>query len=303
MTELNLIAEDKSQERILNYLQDNVSDTLADKINNGVIVEKDGKRLMSKKSLDGFMDYANKEANKLAEKKKNYACIDDDTVYGWAIHYFEEDSIEGTLYNEDCTEYKPVVKASPKLTSKTGKSNQPSNGQTSLFDLIDAPTDNENNKQQIAEVSDILNDLNPKIQERKEIPKFYSQYLETQKQYPQDIVINRLGDFYEAFGESAVTLSKELDLTLTGRNVGLEERLPMVVFPYHAKDVYLNKILKLHNVVIIENEQIQRLTQTVQADDESAIDLETGEVLDCKESEPYIDVLSRLLDNKIKIVR
>ncbi len=146
----------------------------------------------------------------------------------------------------------------------------------------------------------ILNDLNPKIQERKEIPKFYSQYLETQKQYPQDVVVNRLGDFYEAFGESAVTLSKELDLTLTGRNVGLDERLPMIGFPYRAADNYLNKIRSKHNVVIIEQEDIKRLPQTVKATAGNTVEIETGEVLD---SNPYVDMLSTILNCKIKYVR
>lgn len=237
MRELNLTAEGTAQERILAYLQDNVSDTLAEKINNGMSVEKDGKSLISKKTLKGFMKYASDEAKKLAEKGATCACIEDDTVYGWAIHYFEEDSIEGTLYNEDGTEYKPVVKTMPKqkTSAVTTKPNKPNN-QPTLFDLIDDPVkDKEETKQQIAEVSDILNDLNPKFNERKDIPEFYSKYLDTQKKYPEDIVLTKLGDFYEAFGDDAITLSNELNLTLTARDVGLEERLPMVGFPYHVK--------------------------------------------------------------------
>ena len=250
MRELNLTAEGTAQERILAYLQENVSEVLAEKINNGTPIEKDGKQLTSKKTLKGFMKYANDEAKKLSEKGATCACIEDKTVYGWSIHYFEEDSIEGTLYNEDGTGYKPIIKTPPKQNSVVANKPKEQDKQPSLFDLIDAQDEEkinkENNTQQIAEVSEILNDLNPRIQQRKEIPQFYSQYLETQKQYPQDIVINRLGDFYEAFGESAVTLSKELDLTLTGRNIGLDERLPMVGFPYHAAEIYINKIRNNH---------------------------------------------------------
>ena len=132
---INLQAKDESQKRILEYLENNASDILANKINNGVQVEKDGKQLLSKKDLDSFFNYANTEARKLAENK-SYACIDDKTVYGWAIHYFEEDTIEGKLFNLDGTEYeppKPVKKETPKVEVKE-KPKQPS-----LFDFMTEP--------------------------------------------------------------------------------------------------------------------------------------------------------------------
>ncbi|MBQ8451254.1 MAG: hypothetical protein IJ538_00530 [Clostridia bacterium] len=132
---INLQAKDESQKRILEYLENNASDILANKINNGVQVEKDGKQLLSKKDLDSFFNYANTEAKKLAENK-SYACIDDKTVYGWAIHYFEEDEIQGKLFNLDGTEYeppKPVKKETPKVEVKE-KPKQPS-----LFDFMTEP--------------------------------------------------------------------------------------------------------------------------------------------------------------------
>ena len=118
MTNLNLTANGKPQELILAYLQENVSGELAEKINNGVHIEKDGKRLVNKKDLDGFMRFASDEAKKLAEKSARSACVEDNIVYGWAIHYFEEDTIEGTLYNEDGTEFKPIVKPAVLLSRK-----------------------------------------------------------------------------------------------------------------------------------------------------------------------------------------
>src|SRR5574344_1446736 len=110
MIKLNLTPQNKQEELILTYLQNNASETLADKINNGTPFEKDGNPLLNKKTLSGFMKYACDEARKLAEKGANSACIDDQTVYGWAIHFFEEDSIVGTLYTLDGTKYKPTVK-------------------------------------------------------------------------------------------------------------------------------------------------------------------------------------------------
>lgn len=103
---LNLEAKGRDQELIKKYLEENASDILVQKINNGTPFEKSGKSLINKKTLDGFMNYAYSEAKKLVEKGANCACVEDRVVYGWAIHYFEEDSIEGTLYNEDGTKFK-----------------------------------------------------------------------------------------------------------------------------------------------------------------------------------------------------
>ena len=105
---LNLTATDTAQERIKAYFEQNASESLSEKINNGVAVYKDGQRLISRKTLKGFMAYATAEARKIAEKGAQFACVDDATVFGWAVHFFEEDSIMGTLYNEDGTEYKPA---------------------------------------------------------------------------------------------------------------------------------------------------------------------------------------------------
>lgn len=117
MKKLNLKSTTQPQKVIMAYLEQNASDMLADKINNGVQVERDGKTLINKKTLDGFMNYANGEARKIAEKGSNYACVSDDVVFGWAIHYFEEDSIIEKLYNEDGTEYQ-ARKSAPKKSEK-----------------------------------------------------------------------------------------------------------------------------------------------------------------------------------------
>ena len=145
MVTLNLTAVGAEQELIKKYLAENASDSLADKINNGVRIEKDGKTLISKKTLDGFMKYANEEARKLAVKGATSACVEGKVVYGWAMHYFEEDSIEGTLYNEDGTEYKPLKPVKAKQTLSLSVSNKTTTvtskepaGQLSLFDFTDS---------------------------------------------------------------------------------------------------------------------------------------------------------------------
>lgn len=70
------------------------------------------------------------------------------------------------------------------------------------------------------------------------------QYLVTKEENSDCILFYRLGDFYEMFFEDAITVSRELELTLTGKNCGLEERAPMCGIPYHALDPYLNKLIK-----------------------------------------------------------
>ena len=119
MKQLSLNATTQPQKRIKEYLEQSASDMLADKINNGTPVEENGQTLINKKTLDGFMKFATEEARKLAEKGSMCACVEDSVVFGWAIHYFEEESIIEKLYNADGTEYvKPKVapkkKAEPK---------------------------------------------------------------------------------------------------------------------------------------------------------------------------------------------
>ena len=135
---LNLQATTKEEQKVKAYLEANASEVLAEKINSGVRIQKDGKTLLNKKTLAGFMKYACGEAKKQAEKGAQSVCIDDGTVYGWAVHYFEEDSIEGTLYNEDSTEYKaPMPKAKPVPTKPTPPMPKPK-PQLSIFDMVSA---------------------------------------------------------------------------------------------------------------------------------------------------------------------
>lgn len=135
---LELQATTAAEQKIKAYLEENASETLAEKIKGGVRVQKDGKTLINKKTLAGFMKFACDEARKQAAKGANSACIDDQTVYGWAIHYFEEDSIEGMLYNEDGTEYKiqPNVAAKAPAVKYSPPKPQPK-PQLSMFDMLE----------------------------------------------------------------------------------------------------------------------------------------------------------------------
>lgn len=85
----------------------------------------------------------------------------------------------------------------------------------------------------------------------KSLSPMMAQYLETKEKYPDCIVFYRLGDFYEMFFEDAKKASALLDLTLTGRDCGLEERAPMCGVPYHAADEYIAKLISLGEKVAI----------------------------------------------------
>lgn len=95
-----------------------------------------------------------------------------------------------------------------------------------------------------------------------ELTPMMQQYMDTKSQYPDCILFYRLGDFYEMFFEDALTASRELEITLTGKNCGLEERAPMCGVPYHAMDNYLNRlVLKGYKVAICEQTEDPKQTK------------------------------------------
>lgn len=284
MVKLNLEAKDKSQERIKAYLESNASEILAGKINNGVTVEKDGKPLINKKDLDGFMKYACDEARKQAAKGANSACIEDDVVYGWAIHYFEEDSIEGKLYNLDGTEYKPPVPVKSKTPTPIPVKpvTPPKPKEPNLFDMIAAsekqetqPTPIEtpvNDEPSIDQIADSLQQALDQKQQRpveptpqqpvEQKPKnpLYEKYKTYTDRYPDSVIAMRFGDFYEVFGKKATLIADKANLTLTGRDMS-GQRIPMVGFPYHAAEAYFKKIRQSYSLVIVDGDEVRKLDE------------------------------------------
>lgn len=305
--ELNLKANTPAEQRILEYLQNTASETLAEKINNGTPFEKDGNPLLNKKTLSGFMKYACDEARKLAEKGANSACIDDATVYGWAIHFFQEDSIEGTLYTIDGEEYKPALKKAVNTKPITVKPQppKPQNLQFSIFDKIDdteikdtktdvliAETDTDDKEFTEEDKNDALRQLDKEMQTQQAVDKqqgnpTYQKYTAYQAEHPTAIVAYRLGDFYEVFGDNAATLGNELSLTITSRDVGLKDRIPMVGFPYHAAENYFAKIVKNHDLYIIENDGEKQFIKRIKPVVNRLIDEDTGEILSEEEMREF----------------
>ena len=149
MITLNLEANTEEEKLIKEHLENTVSEILAEKINNGTQILKDNKTLLNKKDLNGFLDYAKEQARSSA--KNGVAMIHHETVFGWAIHYFEEDSIEGTLYNEDGTEYKKIVKTEYKPPiPKVEVKKKPENEQANFLDMFN----NQNEQEEIEEVEE-----------------------------------------------------------------------------------------------------------------------------------------------------
>lgn len=306
--ELNLTANTPSEQKILEYLQNNASETLADKINNGTPFEKDGKPLLNKKTLSGFMKYACDEARNFAEKGSNSACIEDPTVYGWAVHYFEEESIEGTLYTLDGEEYKPAVKTKniQKSTYTPTSAPKPQNQQASLFDIISQENnvvDTTKQEQPVFQKKEESLKETPKIEIKQTISPVYTEYKTLKEKYSDYVIAYRLGDFYEILGKDAVTIASELDLTLTGRECGLAYRIPMVGFPYHAAELYFGKIARKHNLAICENDKDIQLIDKINMDNNRLIDQDTGEILNQKDytTNNMIKTLYSIFGNDIEV--
>ncbi|MBD9158993.1 MAG: DNA mismatch repair protein MutS, partial [Clostridiales bacterium] len=86
-----------------------------------------------------------------------------------------------------------------------------------------------------------------------EFSPMMQRYLETKEEYKDCILFYRLGDFYEMFFDDAITASRELELTLTGKDCGQEERAPMCGIPHHAAEIYISKLIaKGYKVAICE---------------------------------------------------
>lgn len=124
---IELEATNNEERRVLEYLETNASDILMEKINAG------------EKTLKGFFGYAREEAKKIAVN--GCACVDDEIVFGWAIHYFEEDKItevkKGQPKKEPKTEKKVKIEAPKKIIKNKDKQvkEKISVGQISLFEM------------------------------------------------------------------------------------------------------------------------------------------------------------------------
>lgn len=311
MITLNLETKSGTQKRLKVFLEQNASEILADKINNGVFIEKDGKRLLNKKNLNGFVNYATEQAKQQAAKGETGAFVEDDTVFGWVIHYFEEDDIIGTLYNEDGSEYKAPKPVTTTVNVPKAVAKPEPKPQISIFDMMTSENaENSDNSgilppqpqitKKTAEtpVKAIAPEISPDKPQKQPSP-FYQTYLKLVEKYEGSLILLRLGDFYEAINDHATTLANELDLTLTSRDCGLAERVPMVGIPFHAVDNYVNKIIERGYKVILA-EKLDEVLEFKNIDDyEESEELSEEEM---REFDSYVDEDSDELPTVSKIV-
>ncbi len=170
------------------------------------------------------------------------------------------DSIIGKLYTLDGEEVKPEPKKTtpPKKTAPVKPARKP-DAQISLFGMFgDAKTETE------PPMSEVEDDEEPETegeeldteseqeekqpsevtQEEPQASPLYQCYRKFAAKYSDSLLFLRVGDFYEALGNHATQIAEILGLTLTGRDCGLKERVPMAGVPYHAFEVYLGKLIE-----------------------------------------------------------
>ena len=301
MNKLNLTANGTDQKILLQHLTPLVSDALAEKINNGVKITKDGKELLSKKTLDTFMEYLIDEIDKMKIAKKykraNVAGMEGEEIIQHAIHYFEEDSIHGKLFNLDGTEYKqpkPAKKySSVQVVAASTPPTPKPKPQLSIFDLV---SDNTEQATAITPKPVVVDLPNP---EQKKGSPMYQHYSAVKEQYKDSIVFYRLGDFYEMFANDAITVATALDLTLTSRDCGLDERVPMTGIPFHAADAYIAKLVAAGYKVAIcerldgETESTVKRVISQNPEGKQLVDVETGEILQDDKEEISVEEMQK----------
>ena len=102
------------------------------------------------------------------------------------------------------------------------------------------------------------------IKDKEQFTPMMQHYLSVKENYPDCILFYRLGDFYEMFFEDAICVSKELELTLTGKSCGTKERAPMCGVPFHAADLYINKLVKSgYKIAICEQLEDPKLAKGI----------------------------------------
>ena len=262
---LNLTATNEAERRILDFLENNVTEAGAEKINQGVRLEKDGTPVISKKTLAGFWKYATEEARKVAEKGATSAYVADDTVFGWAIHYFEEDSIEELLFTESGEPYKPPKQAAPPMQISAPtippKKHDP-RVQMSLFDLLAEEETSEEDAEETEVISPIITDDTHKIIycvkkiSTNPLAAQYALYTAIAEKHKGRLVVLRADGKCIMYGESAKKAEKVLGLPCTVCDVGAGNEMQTSSFPDYAMLGFIEEMEKKYPLVIAESEEV-----------------------------------------------
>ena len=132
--------------------------------------------------------------------------------------------------------------------------------------------------------------------DRQKVTPMMRQYLEIKDANPDIIIFFRLGDFYEMFFEDAINVSRELELTLTGKNAGLDEKIPMCGIPHHAANIYIEKLVeKGYKVGICEQLEDPRFAKGIVKRDLTRI-ISIGTINDETLNEHEFNYIGSVLD-------
>ena len=155
------------------------------------------------------MKYASSEARKLASNGANSACVEDKVVYGWAVHYFEEDSIEGTLYNEDGSEYKPAPKVTDKPVVKPVQQKKNS-AQISIFDFEEKEKQENEDAEENVQEKDKSED-NEESPTQDEINEMLAELAEDEKlSRPQEIIDVETGEIISESNDEIISKLRDI---------------------------------------------------------------------------------------------
>lgn len=155
---------------------------------------------------------------------------------------------------ENAELFKVINNLTEELTQETEEAYQ---RKQSEIQVIDDTEDEAVTDEPIVPISEQEENVSVEHTEQEEWEKstspLYKLYMKAQRKHPNAVTLMRVGDFYEAMGEKAGMVAEELGIVLTGREVGLPERVPMCGFPYHVCEQYIEKILEAHSVILIED--------------------------------------------------
>ena len=203
----------------------------------------------------------------------------------------------------------------------------------SMFDLFDEPETEAEETTEADEYDDeevalgtaveapesLVEDEEPEVEEvpamevkepkKPVISPLFTRYQGYREEHPNAVIVMRIGDFYEIFGDAAENASKLLELTVVSRDFGLSERVPMIGFPYHKANTYMEKLRAFTDTVVVESETEKRLLPKYQPVEGFEVDTTTGEIIEPEQApDPYADTelmysLYMLLDQKVEIVK
>ena len=137
------------------------------------------------------------------------------------------------------------------------------------------------------------------VEEKKqEFPEWYMNYVDKQESYPDSLVFIRLGDFYEAFNETANIVSKEMNLTLTKKKFE-SLQVDMAGFPYHVKEDYIAKVKDKYSSIIIENDNVEFIQK--QEKKQEKVETLSVDIHNKTFDKFLLKTISALLDGKVKL--